>query len=150
SLQRVDFLVHGAGVTDDAACPVEHAFALRGEALKTGAALHEQHAEGILELLDAGRQRRLAHAASLGGMTEMPLAGERDDEFKFIDHAVGPEGKGWPSSSQEAAVNARARVGATPANMTDQRRPMRGSLMRVAAGMGHGHALRGPAHREAS
>ena len=40
-------------------------------------------------------------------MAEMPLAGERDDEFKLVDHAMGLPG-GWPLSSQEEAASARA------------------------------------------
>ena len=87
-LQRIDLLTHGTGVADDAARPIEHPLAFRGEALETRAALHQQHPERIFELLDAGRQRRLAHAASLGRMAEMALARQRNDEFEFVDHAV--------------------------------------------------------------
>ena len=85
-LQRVDLLAHGAGVADDAARPVEHALAFRREALEARAALHQQHAEGVLELLDAGGERGLAHAAGLRRVAEMPLAGEREDEFELVDH----------------------------------------------------------------
>ena len=87
-LQRIDLLAHGAGVADDAARPVEHPLAFRGEALEARAALHQQHPERILELLDAGRERGLAHAAGLGRMAEMPLARQRDDEFELVDHAA--------------------------------------------------------------
>ena len=86
ALQRVDLLAHGARVADDAARPVEHALAFRGEALEARAALHQEHAERILELLDAGREGRLAHAAGLGRVTEMPLARERDHEFELVQH----------------------------------------------------------------
>ena len=86
ALQRVDLLAHGARVADDAARPIEHALAFGGEPLEPRTALHEQHAERILELLDAGREGRLAHAAGLGGMTEMPLARERDHEFELVQH----------------------------------------------------------------
>ena len=86
ALQRVDLLAHGARVADDAARPVEHPLALGGEALEARAALHQQHAERILELLDAGRERGLAHAAGLRRVAEMPLARQRDDEFELVDH----------------------------------------------------------------
>ena len=69
--QRIDLLAHGAGVADDAARPVEHALALRREALEARAAVDQQHAHLLFELLDAGRQRRLGHAAGLGGAAEM-------------------------------------------------------------------------------
>ena len=105
-LQRVDLLVHGAGVADDAARPVEHPLAFRRETLEARSALHQQHPEGILELLDAGGERGLAHAAGLGGMAEMPLAGERDDEFELLDHAGLPRLR--PVSSQEDLTSARA------------------------------------------
>ena len=88
-LQRVDLLAHGARVADDAARPVEHALAFRGEALEARSALHQQHPERILELLDAGRERGLAHAAGLGRVAEMPLARQRDDEFQLVDHELG-------------------------------------------------------------
>src|SRR5262245_23958381 len=48
-------------------------------------------------------------------MAEMPLAGERDDEFEFLDHAMGP---GRALSSQEEAPSAIARVGKRLAKMT--------------------------------
>ena len=40
----------------------------------------------LLELLDAGRQRRLRHAAFLRGPAEMLLPGERDEKFQLVDH----------------------------------------------------------------
>jgi hypothetical protein len=36
-------------------------------------------------------------------MAEMPLAGERDDEFEFLDHVMGP---GSALSWQEEATSA--------------------------------------------
>jgi hypothetical protein len=85
-LQRIDLLAHGARVTDDAAGPVEHPLALGSEALEARAPLHQEHAEHILELLDAGREGGLAYAASLGRVAEMPLARERNDEFELVEH----------------------------------------------------------------
>src|SRR6516162_5541484 len=81
-------------------------------------------------------------------MAEMPLASERDDEFKFLDHAMGQ--KQWPISSQEAAASAIARVGVGLANrqLCDARRSA--DLIRVTAGMRHGHALYRPGHCEAA
>ena len=45
ALQRVDLLAHGARVADDPPRPVEHALALRREALEARPALHQEHAE---------------------------------------------------------------------------------------------------------
>ena len=39
----------------------------------------------VLELLDAGRQRRLGDAAGLGGAAEMLFAGQREEEFQLVD-----------------------------------------------------------------
>src|SRR5262249_23165649 len=85
-LERVDLLAHGTRVADDAARPVEHALALRRESLKARTALHQKHAEHVLELLDACRKGWLAHTASLGRVAEMALARERNDEFEFVEH----------------------------------------------------------------
>ena len=87
--QRVDLLAHGARVADDAARPVERALALGGETDEARAALHQQDAEHFLELLDAGRQRRLGHAAGLGGAAEMLFARERDQIFELVEHGSG-------------------------------------------------------------
>ena len=76
---------HRARVADDAARPVEHALAFRREALEARAAVDQQHAHRLLELLDSGRQRRLGDAAGLGGAAEMLLAGQRQEEFELID-----------------------------------------------------------------
>ena len=87
-LERVDLLAHGAAVADDAARPVEHALAFRREILEPRAAIDQQHAETILELLDAGRQRRLGDAAGLGRPAEMLFARQRQQEFELIDHSL--------------------------------------------------------------
>ncbi len=85
-LERLDLLAHGAGVADDPAGPVERALALGCEADEARAALHEQHAERLLELLDAGRERRLRDPAGVGGVTEMPLARQRHQVFQLVEH----------------------------------------------------------------
>ena len=48
--------------------------------------LHQQHAQLLLELLDAGRQRRLGDAAGLRRAAEMLLARQRQKEFELVDH----------------------------------------------------------------
>ena len=56
------------------------------EILEPRAAIDQEHAETLLELLDAGRQRRLGHAAGFGGPAEMLFARQREQEFELIDH----------------------------------------------------------------
>src|ERR1700680_900283 len=85
-LQRLDLLAHGARVADDAARPIEGALALVGEADEARTALHQHDAEGRLELLDAGGQRRLGDAAGVGGTAEMLFAGKRQKVFELVDH----------------------------------------------------------------
>src|SRR6202023_4251753 len=87
-LEGVDLLAHGAAVADDAARPVEHAFAFRREILEPRAAIDQKHAETILELLDAGGEGRLCHAAGFGGPAEMLFARQREQEFELIDHSL--------------------------------------------------------------
>ena len=86
-LECIDLLPHRSGIADDAARPVERALAFRRESLKARTALHQHDAEELLELLDAGRHRRLRHAAGFRGAPEMPLLRERQKKFKFIDHS---------------------------------------------------------------
>src|SRR5579885_581610 len=90
AFQRVDLLAHGARVAHDAPRPVEHALALGRKALEARAALHEQDAELILELLDAGREGRLAHAAGFRRVAEMPLTRKGNDEFELFQHGTAP------------------------------------------------------------
>ena len=85
SLSAVDLLPHRAGIADDAPRPVERALALGRKALEARAALHQHHAEDFLELLEAGRHRRLGDAAGLGGAPEMTLLGQRQQKFKLVD-----------------------------------------------------------------
>lgn len=84
--QRADLLLHGARIADNAARPAQHALAFGRKAVEARAALHQQHPEHILELLDAGREGRLGHAASLRSAPEMPLVGERNQIFELVDH----------------------------------------------------------------
>jgi hypothetical protein len=84
--QRVDLLAHGTAVADDTPSPVEHALALGREALEAGAAVHQQHAHLLFQLLHTGRQRRLGDAARLGGAAEMPLPRQRQNEIELVDH----------------------------------------------------------------
>ena len=83
--ERVDFLPHRAGIADDAPRPVERPLALRRKALEPRAALHQHDAEDFLELLEAGRHRRLGDAAGLRGAPEMPFLGQRQQQFKLVD-----------------------------------------------------------------
>jgi hypothetical protein len=84
-LQGVDLLPHRPHVADDPPRPVQRALALRGESLKPRTALHQHHAENFLELLDAGRHRRLGHAAGFGGAAEMAFLGQRQQQFELVD-----------------------------------------------------------------
>ncbi len=57
----------------------DDAFADRGQADRALAALEDQHAKLILELLHTDRQGRLAHVTAFGGMAEVLFLGECDD-----------------------------------------------------------------------
>src|SRR5258708_32292513 len=85
-LQSLHFLAHGAGVGDDAARPIEDALAFRGETEEARGALHQHDAQRGFELLDAGREGRLRHAALLGGPTEIALARQRQEILELVDH----------------------------------------------------------------
>ena len=61
--EGVHLLPHGAGITDDAARPFEHALAFRGKALETGPAVDQQNAKSFLELLHACRHGRPSYTA---------------------------------------------------------------------------------------
>jgi len=73
-------------VADDPAGPVESALAFRGQADEARTALDQEHAERLFQLLDARRERRLRHPASLGGAAEMLLARQRDEIFELVEH----------------------------------------------------------------
>src|SRR4029077_73285 len=83
--QRVDFLMHRAGVADDAPRPVERAFAFGRKTLKPRPALHQHDAEHFLELLEAGRHRRLSDAAGFPSAPEVTLLGQCKQKFKLVD-----------------------------------------------------------------
>ena len=72
-------------VGQDAARPPQHALALRGESVKSLAALDDQDAEGVFEVLDSGRQRRLGDVAAGGRSGEVLLAGQRDQVLEMLD-----------------------------------------------------------------
>ncbi len=84
-LEGVDLLAHRAGIADDAARPVERPFPLGRKALEPRPALHQHDAEDFLELLQAGRHRRLGDAAGLGGASKMTFLGQRQQQFKLVD-----------------------------------------------------------------
>jgi hypothetical protein len=85
-LQRLHLGAHGARIGDDGARPVEHALALGGEAQEARGALDQHDAKRVLELLDAGGEARLGHAAGFGGLAEVAFAGERQEIFELIEH----------------------------------------------------------------
>jgi len=83
-LESKHFLTHGAGVANDASRPVQHALAFRGEALKTGTAVDQQHAEAFFQLLHASRQGRLGDPACLCRPPKMLLAGQGKEKFELF------------------------------------------------------------------
>ena len=86
--QGVHLLPHGAGITDDAARPFEHALAFRGKALETGPAVDQQNAKSFLELLHACRQCRLRHPAGFGRAAKMLLPSQGEQKFQFFQQVV--------------------------------------------------------------
>src|SRR6516165_4359538 len=64
-------------IHDDLAGTLDHVEAKRGEDDVTLGAVDQRRLEHVLELLDAGAQGRLGHAASLGSAAEMAMVGER-------------------------------------------------------------------------
>jgi len=55
------------------------------KSLETRAALHQHDAQNFLELLEAGRHRRLGDAAGLGRPAEVALFRQRQQKFKLVD-----------------------------------------------------------------
>src|SRR5277367_1646244 len=53
--------------------------------------LHQHDAQRVFELLDAGREGRLRHAALFGGPAEIALARQRQKIFELVDHSRVPE-----------------------------------------------------------
>ncbi len=74
ALQRIDLLPHRTRVGHDTPRPFKYAFTFGREALKSRAALHQQHAKRVLKLLDAGRQRGLTDIARFRRASKMLLA----------------------------------------------------------------------------
>jgi hypothetical protein len=69
--------------------PLQHPLAVRREADEALPALDDRHAELLLELPDAARQRGLRHVAGLGRAGEVLLAGEGDEVLELTDiHGV--------------------------------------------------------------
>jgi len=67
--------------------PVQRALAFGRKALKPRAALHQHDTEHFLELLEAGRHRRLGDAAGLRRTSEMTFLCQGEQQFKLVDHA---------------------------------------------------------------
>jgi hypothetical protein len=86
---RGDFLAHRALVGDDPARPSEDAIPLRGQALETRSAIHKEHAHLLFECLDAGRKRRLRHAAGFRGTAEVPLARKGHEKLELGNQMRG-------------------------------------------------------------
>ena len=84
--EGADLVPHGAGVADEAARPGEHALPLGGEPHEARAAVDEEDAQALLQLLDPRRKRRLGHAAGLRRAPEMTLPGQGDEEFELVQH----------------------------------------------------------------
>ena len=78
-------LLERVAVGQDPLRPGQHPLALRRQALEPVAALDHQHAQILLEMPQARRQRRLRHAARLGGAGEVPLAGEGHEVAELAD-----------------------------------------------------------------
>ena len=79
-----------AGIADDAAGPIEHAFAFRGKALETGAAIDQQNAERFLELLQPRRQGGLSDTTTVGRAAKMLLARQSEQKFKLVEQSLSP------------------------------------------------------------
>ena len=122
-----------AGVADDAPRPVERPLALRRKALKPRAALHQHDAEDFLKLLEAGRHRRLGHAAGFGGAPEVTFLCQRKQEFKFVDQE---ETSGSPG--QRISRSPSDRHAKSPAKSTQPK-----ALRPLRHGSGEPLALRG-------
>src|SRR5580704_612292 len=124
ALQGIDVLAHGTGIGDDAAGPIEYALAFGRKAAKAGAALHQQNSEHVLEILDAGRQRRLADVAGFCRAPEMLRACQGNHEFEFVDHcfrrmspasaalssARGGDRRGLPARERTRCTSAGSRT----------------------------------------
>ncbi len=88
ALERPDLLPHRPGIADDPLGPFQYPLAFRRQAMETRAAIDEQHAERLFELLDAGGESRLGDAAGFGSAAEALLAGDGDEKFQLIDQGA--------------------------------------------------------------
>src|SRR5215510_9776074 len=66
--------------------PFQGAFAFRRQPDEARSALHQHHAEHLLELLEADRQRRLRYVTRLGGPAEMLFLRKCKQIFQLVDH----------------------------------------------------------------
>jgi len=64
-------------IHDDLAGTLDRVEAKRGQDDVALCAVDQRRLEHVLELLDAGAQGRLGHAAGLGSAAEMAMVGER-------------------------------------------------------------------------
>ena len=80
-----DVLLQRRPVVEDGVRPLQHAFAVWREADEPLATLDDGHAELLLELPEAPRQRGLRHVTGLGRAREMLLAGEGDQILELTD-----------------------------------------------------------------
>ena len=78
-------LLEALGIGGDSLRPRQHPLAFRGEPLESLAALHHEQPELLLELLDAGGERRLGHVARRGGAGKVALAGEHGQVLQMSE-----------------------------------------------------------------
>ena len=82
-------------IRDDLACTLDRVEAKRGQDDVALCAVDQRRLEHVLELLDAGAQGRLGHAAGLGRAAEMAMVGERHQVAQMpygrqMLHAIAP------------------------------------------------------------
>lgn len=64
-------------------------------------ALHQRHAQFLLQLADLGRERRLTDEAGRGGSSEMPMIGKSDEVSEVTQvHVESPRSVPWKYQSQ--------------------------------------------------
>ena len=97
--ERADFLMQALDVAEDAPGPDEDPLALGGKALEPLAALDDQHAQFLLEVLDAGGERGLRHLARRRRAREMALDRQARRYRRFRVSTVQPSRSRTSSSS---------------------------------------------------
>ena len=90
--EGADLVAHGAGVADETARPGEHALTLGGKPHEPRAAMDEEDAQALLQLLVPRRKRRLGDAARLRRAPEVILPRQGEEEFELIEHGVAEDG----------------------------------------------------------